>query len=165
MTSAAIYCRVSTDIRSGKAQAYRHSLRRVLNTAKTKAMTWLTASVRHISGLSLRTSRTGQAARTGKERAKLTLSCATALTGCPVTRTWRHNHAGTGKARRYTRNRNRDVDNSELGKLISYIRGYASKVEAEKIRERTMRGKRARAKEGRIPAEVGLLFTDMIMLR
>ena len=42
-----------------------------------------------------------------------------------------------------------DVDNSELGKLISYIRGYASKVEAEKIRERTMRGRRARAKEGR----------------
>ncbi len=44
-----------------------------------------------------------------------------------------------------------DVDNSELGKLISYIRGFASKLETEKIRERTMRGKRARALEGRIP--------------
>ncbi|MFC1917962.1 recombinase family protein [Chloroflexota bacterium] len=43
-----------------------------------------------------------------------------------------------------------DVDNTELGKLISYIRGYASKLEAEKIRERTMRGKRARAREGRM---------------
>ena len=43
-----------------------------------------------------------------------------------------------------------DVDNSELGKLISYIRGFASKLEAEKIRERTMRGKKARAKEGYI---------------
>jgi site-specific DNA recombinase len=43
-----------------------------------------------------------------------------------------------------------DVDNSELGKLISYIRGYASKVEAEKIKERTMRGKKARAREGRM---------------
>ncbi|MFC1913211.1 recombinase family protein [Chloroflexota bacterium] len=43
-----------------------------------------------------------------------------------------------------------DVDNSELGKLISYIRGFASKLEAEKIRERTMRGKKARAREGRI---------------
>lgn len=42
-----------------------------------------------------------------------------------------------------------DVDSSELGKLISYIRGYASKVEAQKIRERTMRGRKARAKEGR----------------
>jgi site-specific DNA recombinase len=47
------------------------------------------------------------------------------------------------------------VDNSELGKLISYIRGFASKLEAEKIRERTMRGKRARAKEGRMPGGSG----------
>ena len=38
-----------------------------------------------------------------------------------------------------------DVDNSELGKLISYIRGFASKLEAEKIRKRTMRGKMAKA--------------------
>ena len=39
-----------------------------------------------------------------------------------------------------------DIDNSELGKLINYVRGYASKVEAEKIRERTMRGKRPKPK-------------------
>ena len=39
-----------------------------------------------------------------------------------------------------------DVDNTELGKLISYIRGFSSKVEAEKIKERTLRGKRERAK-------------------
>jgi len=45
-----------------------------------------------------------------------------------------------------------DVDNSELGKLISYIRGFASKLEAEKIRERTIRGKRAKAKQGKIPS-------------
>jgi site-specific DNA recombinase len=44
-----------------------------------------------------------------------------------------------------------DVDNSELGKLITYIRGFAAKLEAEKIRERTMRGARARAKQGKIP--------------
>jgi len=43
------------------------------------------------------------------------------------------------------------VDSSEVGKLISYIRGFASKLEASKIRERTMRGKKARAREGRIP--------------
>ena len=49
-----------------------------------------------------------------------------------------------------------DVDNSELGKLISYIRGYASKVEAEKIRELTMRGKKARAKDGRMPMGSGI---------
>ena len=43
-----------------------------------------------------------------------------------------------------------DTDNSELGKLISYIRGFASKLEAAQIRERTLRGRRARAKEGRV---------------
>ena len=43
-----------------------------------------------------------------------------------------------------------DVDNTELGKLISYIRGFASKLEAEKIRERTMRGKMAKAIMGKI---------------
>jgi len=43
------------------------------------------------------------------------------------------------------------IDSSEVGKLINYIRGFASKLEASKIRERTMRGRRARAKEGRIP--------------
>jgi len=43
------------------------------------------------------------------------------------------------------------VDSTELGKLITYIRGFASKLEAEKIRERTMRGKKAKARLGKIP--------------
>ena len=43
------------------------------------------------------------------------------------------------------------VDSSEVGKLISYIRGFASKLEAEKIRERTSRGRKAKAKLGYIP--------------
>ena len=44
-----------------------------------------------------------------------------------------------------------DISNTELGKLISYIRGFASKLEAEKIKERTSRGRRARALMGKIP--------------
>jgi len=48
------------------------------------------------------------------------------------------------------------VDSSDLGKLISYIRGFASKLESEKIRERTMRGKRARLKEGKLPQGTGI---------
>jgi site-specific DNA recombinase len=43
-----------------------------------------------------------------------------------------------------------DVDNSELGQLITYIRNYASKIEAIKIKERTARGRRAKAKLGHI---------------
>ena len=49
-----------------------------------------------------------------------------------------------------------DVDNTELGKLITYIRGFASKLEAEKIRERTMRGKKARLAEGKLPQGTGV---------
>ncbi len=48
------------------------------------------------------------------------------------------------------------VDSSELGKLISYIRGFASKLEAEKIRERTMRGKRAKVTHGELPQGTGV---------
>lgn len=43
------------------------------------------------------------------------------------------------------------VDSSDLGKLITYIKGYAAKLETEKIRERTMRGARTRASQGKIP--------------
>jgi site-specific DNA recombinase len=43
------------------------------------------------------------------------------------------------------------IDSSDLGKLITYIKGYAAKLEAEKIRERTMRGARQRASQGKIP--------------
>jgi len=44
------------------------------------------------------------------------------------------------------------VDTTDLGKLISYIRGYAAKVEALKIVERTSRGRKKRAEMGKIPA-------------
>lgn len=44
-----------------------------------------------------------------------------------------------------------DIDSSDLGKLVSYIRGYAAKLEVQKIRERTMRGKLSSAKEGKQP--------------
>jgi site-specific DNA recombinase len=48
------------------------------------------------------------------------------------------------------------IENTDLGKLISYIRGFASKLEADKIRERTMRGKLARVKEGKLPQGTGI---------
>jgi site-specific DNA recombinase len=35
------------------------------------------------------------------------------------------------------------VDSTEVGKLITYIRGFAAKLEAEKIKERSVRGRKA----------------------
>jgi len=43
------------------------------------------------------------------------------------------------------------LDNSMEGQLLGFVRGWASKLEAVKIRERTMRGKRARAVSGKLP--------------
>jgi len=43
------------------------------------------------------------------------------------------------------------IDSSDLGRLITYIKGYAAKLETEKIRERTTRGKLLRAEQGRQP--------------
>ena len=42
------------------------------------------------------------------------------------------------------------LDNSPEGQLIRFVRGYAAKVEHEKIKERSIRGKRARAESGKI---------------
>ena len=51
------------------------------------------------------------------------------------------------------------LDSSDMGKLIGYIKGYAAKLEAEKIRERTMRGKRTRVeKYGKLPSGRGVLY-------
>jgi len=41
-------------------------------------------------------------------------------------------------------------DSTDLGKLITYIRGYAAKVEAEKITDRTRLGRKARIKAGKL---------------
>ena len=43
------------------------------------------------------------------------------------------------------------MDNSMEGQLLSFVRGWASKLEAVKIRERTMRGRMERAKAGKLP--------------
>jgi site-specific DNA recombinase len=48
------------------------------------------------------------------------------------------------------------VESTDLGKLISYIRGFASKLEVEKIRERTLRGKAAHLKQGHLPTGTGI---------
>jgi site-specific DNA recombinase len=44
-----------------------------------------------------------------------------------------------------------DIGKTPLGEAITFLRGTFSQLEVEKIRERTMRGRRARAKEGKLP--------------
>jgi len=47
------------------------------------------------------------------------------------------------------------VDNSETGKLIYYIKGYAAKLDAARRRDATGRGKRALLKQGKMPQGTG----------
>ncbi len=48
------------------------------------------------------------------------------------------------------------VDNSEVGKLVFYIKGYAAKLDAERRRDATGRGKKALLKAGKIPQGTGI---------
>ncbi len=48
------------------------------------------------------------------------------------------------------------VDNSEVGKLVFYIKGYAAKLDAERRRDATGRGKKALLKSGKLPQGTGI---------
>jgi len=48
------------------------------------------------------------------------------------------------------------VDNSEVGKLVFYIKGYAAKLDAERRRDATGRGKRAMLNSGKLPQGNGI---------
>ena len=48
------------------------------------------------------------------------------------------------------------VDNSEVGKLVFYIKGYAAKLDAERRRDATGRGKKAVLNSGRLPQGTGI---------
>jgi len=48
------------------------------------------------------------------------------------------------------------VDNSEVGKLVFYIKGYAAKLDAERRRDATGRGKKAILKSGKLPQGTGI---------
>jgi site-specific DNA recombinase len=48
------------------------------------------------------------------------------------------------------------VDNSEVGKLVFYIKGYAAKLDAERRRDATGRGKLALLNTGKLPQGTGL---------
>jgi site-specific DNA recombinase len=50
------------------------------------------------------------------------------------------------------------LDSSDMGKLIMHIKGYAAKLEAQKILERTTRGRQQRVKDGKLPTGRGVLY-------
>jgi len=47
------------------------------------------------------------------------------------------------------------IEHGQVGQLLSYVRGWSSRQEADKIKERTMRGKRVLMNQGLLPQGTG----------
>jgi site-specific DNA recombinase len=47
------------------------------------------------------------------------------------------------------------LDSSPEGQLLTFVRGWAAQLEREKIKDRTIRGKQARMKQGKLPQGTG----------
>ncbi|MFC1972329.1 recombinase family protein [Chloroflexota bacterium] len=152
---AAIYCRVSTDNQEREGTSLQTQLENCLTYCQSKGYDVAYRFTESYSGLTIdrpKLSELRELVRT-EDIDVVLVYCLDRLTRDPghgviITQELEKHHV---KLEAVTE----DVDNSELGKLISYIRGYASKVEAEKIKERTMRGKRAKAKGGSMPTGNG----------
>jgi len=155
MTSAAVYCRVSTDSQEREGTSLKTQLERCLTYCHDKGYDATYQFSETYSGLSLERPELDKLRELVRTEAIDIIVC---YSLDRLSRDPGHGVIITQELEKHgvrLETVTEDVDNSELGKLISYIRGYASKVEAQKIRERTMRGKRARAKEGRIPSGSG----------
>ena len=155
MTTAGVYCRVSTDNQEREGTSLQTQLEACLKYCQNKGYSVSHSFSESYSGLTLERPKLGELRELARNEDidVIVCYCLDRLSRDPghgVIITEELDKHGV-KLETVTE----DIDNSELGKLISYIRGYASKLEAQKIRERTMRGKLARAKAGRMPSGSG----------
>jgi site-specific DNA recombinase len=155
MTTAGVYCRVSTDNQEREGTSLQTQLDACLKYCQNKGYAVSHSFSESYSGLTLERPKLGELRELARNEDidVIVCYCLDRLSRDPghgVIITEELDKHGV-KLETVTE----DIDNSELGKLISYIQGYASKLEAQKIRERTMRGKLARAKAGRIPSGSG----------
>lgn len=156
MIRAAIYCRVSGDKQEKEGTSLETQLEACLKYCQDKGHEVACRFSEAYSGLSLERPKLNELRELvrGGEIDVVVVYCLDRLSRDPT-----HGVILTQELEKYgvrLEAVTEDVDNSELGKLISYIRGFASKLEAEKIKERTVRGKRATAKAGRIVGGNGL---------
>lgn len=155
MKTAAIYCRVSTDNQETEGTSLQTQLEACLNYCQDKGYDVAYRFSEAYSGLTLERPKLNELrelVRAG-DIDLVVIYCLDRLSRDPT-----HGVILTQELEKHNVTLEavtEDVDNSELGKLISYIRGFASKLEAEKIRERTMRGKKAYLDRGQLPQGTG----------
>ena len=152
MKTAAIYARVSTEIQEKEGTSLQTQLEHCLEYCEGKGY-WVAHQFSEaFSGLSLERTQLSQLRELVRNEAIDVIVCHSLdrLSRDPVhgviimQELEKHNMSLEAVTE--------TVDSTEVGKLITYIRGFASKLEAEKIRERTSRGKKARALSGKLPA-------------
>ncbi|GAG91185.1 unnamed protein product, partial [marine sediment metagenome] len=137
---AAIYCRVSTDDQEREGTSLQTQLEACLNYCQGKGYTVTRQFSEAYSGLTLDRPKLNELRdliRTD-DIDVIVIYCLDRLSRDPT-----HGVILTQELEKFNVTLEavtETVDSTELGKLISYIRGFASKLEAEKIRERTMRG-------------------------
>ncbi|NVM22829.1 MAG: recombinase family protein [Desulfobacterales bacterium] len=151
MKTAAIYCRVSTDNQESEGTSLQTQIEACLNYCVDKEYQVAYRLSEAYSGLTLERPKLNELRELirNEQIDVVVFYCLDRLSRDPVqgvilTQELEKHHVALEAV-------TETVDSTEVGKLINYIKGFASKLEAEKIRERTMRGKKARAKGGRIP--------------
>ncbi|MBA7560944.1 MAG: hypothetical protein GH159_00135 [Dehalococcoidia bacterium] len=154
--NAAIYCRVSTEDQEKEGTSLQTQLEACLDYCQQKGYTVTHQFSEAYSGLTLDRPKLNELRdliRTG-DIDVIVIYCLDRLSRDPT-----HGVILTQELEKFNVTLEavtETVDSTELGKLISYIRGFASKLEAEKIRERTMRGKLAHLKNGKLPQGTGI---------
>jgi site-specific DNA recombinase len=152
---AAIYCRVSTEDQEREGTSLQTQLEACLNYCKNKGYDVVYRFSDAYSGLKLDRPKLNELRELirNKQIDVLVVYCLDRFSRDPT-----HGVILTQELERHNviiEAVTETVDSSELGKLINYIKGFASKLEAEKIGERTMRGKRRYAEMGEIPSSFG----------
>ena len=164
MTTAAIYCRVSTDNQESEGTSLQTQLENCLNYCQGKGYDVAYRFTEAYSGLSLdrpELDKLRELVRAG-DIDMVAIYCLDRLSrnathGVIIRDELDKHHVLLESV-------TEDIDKTPLGEAITYLRGTFSQIEAEKIKERTMRGKKARAKEGRMPmgSGIGLYGYDYI---
>ena len=151
MKSAAIYCRVSTDSQEREGTSLQTQLEHCLAYCQNKGYEVTHRFSEAYSGLSLERPELDKLRDLVRNEAIDAIICYSIdrlsrdpVHGVIITQELERHNIGLEAV-------TETVDSTEVGKLITYIRGFASKLEAEKIRERTMRGRKAKAQQGRVP--------------
>ena len=151
MKYSAIYCRVSTEDQEREGTSLQTQLENCLTYCQGKGYDVSYRFSEAYSGLSLERPELDKLRELVRTEAVDLIVCYSLdrlsrdpVHGVILTQEFEKHHVGLEAV-------TETVDSTEVGKLITYIKGFAAKLETEKIKERSVRGRKACAREGRMP--------------